>query len=271
MTNTSCFNHLRRGSAILALAGALAAVAPLTAQTNVAKDQDVGYSRWDISPYVGWQWFQLGQDREIRPLAFDSGFTFGVRVNEDFSRYIGLEESMGMGFNSASFLPNGFPTNARVELGEHNYQVSVVGVLNFTPRGSKIRPFLVVGPGGVWYVPSNGAFQNAGAAVLPIGPFHAKASPALDYGLGIKYSVNKKIALRADLRGMWTEQPHFNIPSFAGPGGIYVPSHGTENALQLTGGVVFTLGYHEPPSPAAPAASSSAASSSADHLHHRCA
>jgi outer membrane protein W len=260
MTNTSCFNHLRRRGALLAIAAAVAVATPAMAQNassgNAAKSQEVGYSTWDISPYFGWQWFQLGQGSRVRPLDFNNGATFGARLTEDYWKYVSLEEGFGMAWNKASFLPFGFAPGQRALLGERNYQVSLLGVIHFTPRGSKIRPFVVVGPGGTWYQPSsNSAFKNAGTATIPTNNLQTKATPALVYGVGIKYAVNKKVGLRADLRGMWTEQPHFGLPNIptTGVGSIYVPAHGTTSALQLTAGVIFSLGYHEPPPPPAPA------------------
>ena len=82
MTNTSCFNHLRRGGALLAIATALAAVTPAVAQTstgNAARFQEGGYSTVDLSAFFGWQWFQFGQGSTVRPLDFRNGMIFGAR------------------------------------------------------------------------------------------------------------------------------------------------------------------------------------------------
>ena len=242
MTNTSCFNHLRRRGALLAIAAALAAVTPAVAQTasngNAARPQEGGYSTVDLSAFFGWQWFQFGQGATVRPLDFKNGMIFGARLNEDFSKYIGLEEAFGLGINKEEFLPSGFPSGQRATLGGRNYNISIVGVVNFTPRGSKFRPFVVLGPGGTWYQPSsNSAFKNAGTAIIPSNSLRTNAEPGIVYGIGAKYQVNKKVALRVDLRGNWTLQPHFGLPNYpaAGTGTIYVPAHGTASGHSSAG------------------------------------
>jgi outer membrane protein OmpA-like peptidoglycan-associated protein len=223
---------------------------------NAAKTPEGGYSSWNFSESFGWQWFQFAQGARVRPLTFDDKFYMRFALTEDVSRYFSFEEGFGFGANNAQFLPLGL--NSRATLTARNYQLNALGVLHFTPRDAKVRPFVVLGPGATWYQPShakNFSQPSGGGAILPAGPFQTKLEPALVYGLGLKYNINRHFGLRTDLRGMWTLQPHLGIPNPAPlvRGSIYIPQHGTASALQATAGLVIRFGYHEPPPPPAPA------------------
>ncbi|HYA16372.1 MAG TPA: hypothetical protein VEF06_02845, partial [Bryobacteraceae bacterium] len=218
------------------MAAALAAVPSAMAQDNAAKGVDTtGYSLVDISAFFGTQWFQFGQGGTIRPLTFAPAMTTGVRFSEDLWKYVGLEESYSVGFNKIQLLPSGLP--GRALLPAQNYPLEVVGVVHFTPRGSNFRPFVVLGPSGTWYAPERWPHMTAPAGVvLPNIQYpELKIEPGLAYGVGIKMQLTKKLSVRTEVRGNWTLQPHFGLPSypFAGTGSLYIPAHGTASALAL--------------------------------------
>jgi outer membrane protein OmpA-like peptidoglycan-associated protein len=259
MTTRSCLHQLKRRGALLSIAAALVIASPAMAQNtastsgNAAKTmEEGGYSRWNFSESFGWQWFQFAQGGHIRPLTLDSGFYLRFAFTQDFSKYVSVEEALGFGNNRAEFIPFGVG-NTRGLLQTRNYHVEALGVLHFTPRDARIRPFVVLGPGAVWFQPSQRKnFGQTGPAALIFPPtLETKLEPALVYGLGIKYNINRRYGLRADLRGNWAPQPHFGIanPAPLTTGAIYIPQHGTVSALQLTVGVVFRFGWHEPPPP----------------------
>ena len=130
--------------AFLAAVFACGTASPALAQNSAQGLAEGTYSSWNISPFFGTQWFQFAQGKTIRPLTFDPGITFGVRVSEDLSRYFGLEEGAAMGFNRANFKPYGLPLGNVATLSSQNYQLSTLGVLNFRPRDKNVRPFIVL-------------------------------------------------------------------------------------------------------------------------------
>lgn len=249
MNKTSYFNHLRCGLSAIALA-AVVAVSPAMAQTT-----DGGYSRWDISPFIGWKWFQTGEHSAIRPLDFNSGPVFGAYVTEDVSRYIGIEEGLAVGLNNLRLLPGGYAANAgRVGLKSQNYSLDAALVFNLRPRGASWRPFIIAGPDATWYRPAKAPFTNVLGAVIPPNEPKTKVEPGVQFGVGIKHELNKKWGVRADLRDVLTKQPHYGLPESAVvPSEVYIPYGGWTNALQLTGGVTYSLGRYEPPPPVKPA------------------
>jgi len=159
------------------------------AQTNVAKSDEGGYSKWDISPFIGWQWYQLGEHSALRPLDFNSGPAFGARLTEDVSKYVGIEEGLTIGLNNLRFLPAGYPSNAgRVGLKSQNYSLDAALVFNLTPRGSSWRPFVVVGPDATWYRPAKAPFTNVLNAEIPPNQPKTKLEPGIMFGVGINIS-----------------------------------------------------------------------------------
>jgi hypothetical protein len=257
MKNTSGVNQLRRYSVSLAIVAALAAVPSAMAQSgNAAKGIDPsGYSILDIGAFGGEQWFQFGQGGDIRPLNLNAAPTVGVRFVEDPWKYVGFEESFGVAFNKIALLPYGL--TSRATLPQQDYTLSAVAMLNFTPRGSRFRPFILLGPGATWYFPERWPHINAPAGVIVPAVQNPRMNlePGIVYGTGVKMQVTKKLALRVEVRGNWTLQPHFGLPSYpyAGTGSLYIPSHGTASGLALEGTILYSLRYHEPPPPPAPA------------------
>lgn len=238
-------------SALLAIAAAAVMAVPAFPQ-NSSGNAVGGYSTWDVSPFIGGQWFQIYANNATRVHTFDPGIIFGVRVTEDFSRYFSLEEGIGTGFNRLRLAPFQQPYFAAMD--SRNFQISALAVVHFTPRESSFRPFFVIGPGGTWYRPYSGIKQPpSGFALAPPNNPQTKESPALIYGLGLKINATPKFGFRVDVRDMWTQTPHYGLPSSPyGVGSVYIPLHGRENALQVTAGVVLRLGYHAPPAPPPP-------------------
>ena len=241
----------------VAIAAALVVAAPAWSQTAApAKSASPAgeYSIFEVNPFVGYQWFQIyAGDDKSRVSKFDSGPVVGIRVTEDFSKYVGFEESFTAGFNDLRLRPFGLQDFAGANA--RNYSLAINPVFHFTKRQSKFRPFVTAGPAVVWYVPSNG-IDNAIAGMVPLrDELKVKYGPALIFGGGIKYNATRRIGLRFDLRDTWTQGRYFALPDFpSGPGAIYSPKHGTEHALALTGGITFRFGRRSdgvtaPPTP----------------------
>jgi outer membrane protein OmpA-like peptidoglycan-associated protein/opacity protein-like surface antigen len=231
--------------AVLAAGALLASGGTALAQdTNVAS----GYSTLDLTFFAGWQWFQFGQGHRAAVHQFGPSGSWGERLTEDFHKYLAAEEGVDISYNRLRLLPVG-ATNFASSSNSHTL-LYAAGVWHFTPRESKFRPFVLVGPGYVWYHPTDQlARQAAGQPISNTG------RTALVYGIGVKINQSPRWGVRFDLRGMRSGTPRFGLPGVPGaPGSYWIPrgdSH--ESSLEASVGLVLRLRYHEPPPPPAPA------------------
>lgn len=261
MTTRSKSNPFQSRTILLTVFAALVTAGTALPQSssssgNAVKDPpEGGYSLVDLSVFFGTQWYQIYQGSggsgqhffEARPVV-------GERVTENWSRYVGLEESFTLGFNRLAILPAG-GINYVTE-GSRNIEYSVVGVFNLLPRDRKFRPYAVLGPAGVTYFASGTVNQpNVGAIPLLPTTFKTETYGALAYGVGATAYINRRIGFQYDLRGYWTPKTAdfglSNVPY--GTGSLYIAHVHGESSLQLTTGIIFRFGYHEPPPPPAPA------------------
>ncbi len=235
MKTRSHFPLLKPRCGLLAFVAALAVAVPALPQ-NAASGSD-GYPTVEVGVSAGGQWFR---DKGIK--RFGAAPLLNFHVDEYLATHWGLEESLTIGFNQLKLLPFGEDTFAGVT--ERNYQLALAPMFYFTRPEARIRPFLTVGADYVWYNPSASA------------PFESKNSPGLVFGAGFKAYLTKSVAVRVDARDLWTRQPHFGLPDFGvNPGDLYVPSGGTEHALQVSAGFDFGFrrrGEAPPPAPAPP-------------------
>jgi outer membrane protein OmpA-like peptidoglycan-associated protein len=220
-----------------------------TPATNVA---EAGYATFDFTVFAGYQWFQIGQGTNYRPKQFGSAGAWGERFNEDFAKYLGLEEGIQTGYNRLRLQP--FGNNTYSSVSDTNLQVYVDLVAYLRPRGAKWRPFFEVGPGyDLYTAPNLNNLQPGATGPGPVylnTPFRSSNSVAVDYGIGLKYNHSPRWGLRFDLRGMRSKQPHFNLASIpTEPGLVYIPGGGVESSLTASVGVTFNLKYHYPPPP----------------------
>src|SRR5580704_3792370 len=81
-----CRQLLLWATVTLAITGSAMAQSAGTAKPAAATSDDYGYSTWDLTPFVGWQWFQAYQGTNQRNYTnyFQNGLVFGERVNADF-------------------------------------------------------------------------------------------------------------------------------------------------------------------------------------------
>ena len=258
MFETSRPVAFRWPGAVIAIAAALAAAVPAFSQgTAPAKGAQPGeYSIFEVNPFAGYQWFQIyAGDTNSRISELDPGLVVGLRVTEDLWKYVGLEQSFTAGFNDLQFRPFGLQQRASADA--RNYTLAINPVLHFRPRQSKLRPFVTAGPALTWYVPSD-SLNSSPTGTLPLlTNLKTKYGPALIYGGGIKYNATRRVGLRFDVRGLWTQGRYYGLPTYPiGPGAIYSPHHGTENAIAVTAGLIFRFGQRtdEVPAPPAPVA-----------------
>lgn len=244
---------LATGRSLLSLAAALAVAVPAFSQAQPAKSKSLPgeYSIIEFNPFVGYQWFQVYARENNRVSKLDAGPTFGFRITEDLWKYVGIEESLSVGFNDLRIKP--FGLNSFVGTDARNFTLAINPVLHFTPRQSKFRPFVTVGPAVTWYSPDKAINTSVVPGAIPPNAIpQRKYGPAMIYGGGIKYNITRSFGLRFDLRGLWTQGRQFELPDYppAGVGSVYIPKHGSENGLAATGGVTFRFGHRTDEVPA---------------------
>jgi hypothetical protein len=143
------------------------------------------------------------------------GGTAGGRAAFNFSKHFSLEANYNFAVNNAQ-------VGARPYFGNQIQSFGIDPVYNFTPRGSRIRPYVTAGIGPTWFVPTNKA--RAQAAV------NTSAEFAFNYGGGVKYHLSPHLGLRLDARGFFSQNPTFGL--------VNVPKAHL-NGVQATLGLVF--------------------------------
>lgn len=207
------------------------------------KDESGGYSKLDMNIYGAWKWFQIGQGNKGVD-KFDSGFGWGERLSEEVHKYIGLEQGLMLGYNRYNILPVG--ASNYTDFKNSHSTLYGTGVLHFTPRDAKYRPFIMAGPGYTWY--RGGKGFNTGY------PIKSDGETSLIYGIGLKVNANRNYAVRFDLTGTRTGSPRFGIPAVqAGRGSYWLPAGSQhESTIQASVGLTFRLRYKAPTPPPAP-------------------
>src|SRR5581483_5784732 len=253
MRSLADFFRERRILASVALAVALAPSA-VSQTSQPAASKSTEYSTLDLTLFGGGQWFQLYQSTRVRQHKFAASGIWGIRFTQDFSRYIGIEESFYNGFNNLLVRPFRDPAIDWLGIGVRNYTFAITPVFHLAPRESKFRPFLAVGPGVTFFNPTNDTAKSPNG---PAAKLDMKYGPSLVYGVGLKINASRRIGFRIDARDTFTRTPHFGLtdsPNPAVPGLLYITKGGTEHALSATIGVTFRFGLRSeaPPAPPAP-------------------
>jgi outer membrane protein OmpA-like peptidoglycan-associated protein len=229
-------------------------VSPVYAQNAASKSAD--YSNFfEINVFGGFQDYARVQN--TLHTRIDSGPMVGFRLSENFWNYVALEEDIGsfswhhlLTQNVAPFgTPESLIQNPQFQM--HGYQASFNGVLHFTPRDSKFRPFVTLGVGGDRYAPTGGAQNRARMqpAALELSNLRPDGGFQANYGAGIKYQFDPHVGLRADVRGTFGRSPDFGLPNAAPHGESFTRLKGVE----LTAGITIYLGRRgEKPAPPAP-------------------
>lgn len=233
---------------------------PVLAQSQASKAAVVGDERPDrvnVNIFGGGSFFQSVPGGLGYQLA--NGGAFGARVTGNFWRYVGIEPAYTYSVNNMRFQsrvgtpPGVGPFSFGNRLNQ--YTLNLVGY--FTPRGSRFRPFVTIGGGAADFSPTDIAISNAklpANAVYGAQGLKSSLLPALNYGGGIKYKLNDRFGLRADVRGLMSRAPAYGLPDY-NTGGVYVPRGMKQYGVQTTAGIDFNFGpkYVPPPPPPPPA------------------
>lgn len=207
----------------------------------------------EIDPFGGvslWGTVQSGLDTKL----IDGG-TAGARIGANVTNYIALEFMYQYMWNNVRLVTPvglGIPT---YNFGNRNQYIALNPVFHFTPKGSKIRPYVTVGLGSLNYRPTTQAKAYATGPYAGYPYFasglNSNLQVGVNYGGGVKIHLAERIGLRLDARGMFSRNPTFGLPNFP-TGGVYIPNKHWINGLELTAGVIFYLGQvYTPPAPPA--------------------
>src|SRR5271165_142018 len=248
-----------RSSGILALAGALlcscsfSGMAQTTSGAKAHSSDDRDWYKYSIGVYGGVQ-FWKNESRSnssesvlVAPLftvanpdSFAPGGAVGIRANQDFLNYIGVEEAWTFyAVNNLRLNPvQPYPTQS-VGLGARNGQVYLGPLFYLTPRGSRVRPFFTIGPAFQYWWPTQDARAQAiSSAVYGMPRLQSRNGAALAFGGGIKFHLSERFDIRTDARGTFTTNTHFDVTAEpGGAGSLYIPQKGSQLGLQATVGL----------------------------------
>lgn len=233
------------------------AQAPSTTKQTSAASNNQGENLPDLvelDPFGGVSVFgQVNPGLAVKHL---TGGALGGRVGVNVSKYIGLELMYQYTVNNVRFLTPTQPGLPRYDFGNRIHELAFNPVFHFTPRGSRVRPYVTVGVGAVQYTPTDPAKRIARDpavnALYLSSNLNDNLQVALNYGGGVKFHLSDHFGLRLDARGMLSRNPTYGLPSYP-TGGIYIPKGDRLNGLQVTAGLIFYLGRKEqPPAPPAP-------------------
>lgn len=245
-----------RGKILAAIAlGAFSLIGTqATAQNAAPPKSDDYFNFFELNVYGGWGNYAKQSGQPFSQL--QQGGLMGARTTENFWNYFALEQDFGFfSYHRLVFrapTPNGIPLPI---FGTHVYQGAFNGVVHFTPRDSKFRPFVTAGVGEANYVPNDSAKKAARELPPEAGfaNFRSVSGFELNYGGGLKYQLSPHFGLRMDARGYYGHTPQFGLVPFSPDGGATIPRGFRNFGVQLTGGVTLYFGHiGEKPAPPPP-------------------
>ena len=234
-----------RGKFLAAALCALSLMATNATAQNAAPPKSDDYFNYiELNVFGGWGDYAKQRGEPYSQL--EGGGIMGARLTENFWNYFGIEEDFG--FFSYHRLDFRSPTDSGESIpvfGTHVYQGSGNGVIYFTPRDSKFRPFVTAGVGEAWFVPNASAEHAARALPADAGfqNFRSSTGLELNWGGGLKYQLSRRFGLRMDARGLYGHTPQFGLPATSYTGGATIPYGFRNFGVQLTGGFTLYFGH----------------------------
>ncbi len=185
-----------------------------------------------------------------------SGGAAGLRVTENFWKYISLEQGFTYSANNLRVPLGTAPASAA--FGNRIYQWNINPVFHFTPRGSKVRPYLTIGVSAMNFNPTDTAEGLArmpdNAALYKAPGLSDNLQAAMNFGGGVKWHLTERFGLRFDLRNTYSRNPAYGLPP-AAAAGVYIPRGDKLWGAMPTVGLNWYFGKkYVPPPPAAPVA-----------------
>jgi outer membrane protein OmpA-like peptidoglycan-associated protein len=204
----------------------------------------------ELDPFGGVSLF--GQVNRGLDTKMHTGGAFGGRVGVNVSKYVGLELMYEYMVNNVSFVTPTAPGLPTYSFGNRNHYIALNPVFHFTPKGSKIRPYVTVGVGAAQFTPTGDAKRIARDpavnAIYQSQQLNDNLQVAMNYGGGIKYHINDHFGVRIDGRGFLSRNPTYGLPNYP-TGGIYIPKNDKLNGAQVTLGLIYYLGEKYVPQP----------------------
>lgn len=217
----------------------------LYAQPGARPAGTTTYGKYEINLFGGGNFYHRQDPRPFLDLG--NGGIFGGRLTQNYWNYIGIEETVGIqGTQNACFTQANSVTNVSC-FGARLRYFSINPVFHFAGRESRVRPFLTVGGGANWHVPTdrarNFSLRTDGGGLGQPTNLKTNVVPAFNYGAGLKAKFNERIAGRIDARGVMSQGIDLGLPGNSAPATVvrFVENHKL-NAFQLTGGLTFLVG-----------------------------
>lgn len=238
-------------------ANSSSAQAQSTTKKASATSSDLGANLPDtveLDPFGGVSMF--GQVNRGLTMKHLTGGALGGRVGVNVSKYVGLEMMYQYTVNNVRFLTPTQPDLPLYDFGNRIHELALNPVFHFTPKGSRVRPYVTVGASAVQYTPTDAAKRIARDpavnAVYFSGNLNDNLQVGLNYGGGVKFHLSDHFGLRLDARGLYSRNPTYGLPNYP-TGGIYIPKNNTLNGVRVTAGLIFYLGKVKQPPPPPPA------------------
>jgi outer membrane protein W len=204
----------------------------------------------EIDPFGGVSLFgQVNRGLDTKQI---TGGAWGLRVGANVSNYVGLELMGEYMVNNVRFLTPIQPGLPRYDFGNRNWYLAFNPVFHFTPKGSRVRPYVTVGVGAAQFTPTSDAKSiarnPATNAIYGSANLNDNLQVALNYGGGIKFHLSDHFGLRLDARGFLSRNPTYNLPNYPVQG-LYIPRNDKLNGVQVTAGLIFYMGKKFVPQP----------------------
>ena len=193
----------------------------------------------------------------------------GIFATENFSKYLGLEQSLSYSQNPIHFTPDFNGAIQQFQLSQRMWMFQNSLLVYFKPKRSAVRPYLKAGAGLISYRPTDDALAIVeNPANVSLGAYNMAADTrfAATYGFGLKVRFSDHFGLRAEILGIISREPHYGLAEFgitpaevqsgsvpnSGTTGsgvtgplIFIPPNGIFNGVQATGGIYYVWGGKE--------------------------
>ncbi len=157
----------------------------------------VSEGQFSVSPMIGGYTYDGGQHLDTAPM-------YSLRGGYSFTDNIGVEAGLDYSITNSTLV-----TDKNVAI----FKYGVEGLYHFMPD-KKLVPFVAVGLGG---------YNLSGPSVL----VSRKEMGFMDYGAGVKYFLNDRLALRADVRQILA-----NAGAFEYTLGVTIPFGGAKGVTK---------------------------------------
>jgi flagellar motor protein MotB/opacity protein-like surface antigen len=172
----------------------------------------------------------------------NNGGVLGYRFNVNFWKYVGIEHTFGYGPTNVTFMSPAQPGQPNFGFGNRLYSWSLGPVVHWTPRGSRIRPYLTAAVSANNFTPT-----DTGKAYARSNPqfgaqsLTGKTEVGLQYGGGLKVHLTDHFGLNFDVRGLLSKNPTYGLPDRS-PNSVYIPRNDKLNGVQTTVGLTWYMG-----------------------------